>query len=58
MINKTIDLCGEFPYENKKNNDLRPTLDTYILKGNKKRAAVLICTGGGIHLHLSERLNQ
>ncbi|MGH4050807.1 MAG: alpha/beta hydrolase [Clostridium sp.] len=46
MICKTIDLWGEFPYENKGNDSFRPTLDTYILKGNKIRGAVLICPGG------------
>lgn len=47
MINKTIDLWGKFPYENKGTDDFRPTLDTYILKGDKTRGAVLICPGGG-----------
>ena len=46
MICKTIDLWGEFQYGNKGNDGFRPTLDTYILKGNKARAAVLICQGG------------
>jgi len=47
MINKTIDLWGKFPYENKGNDSFRPTLDTYILAGDKTRGAVLICPGGG-----------
>ena len=46
MISKTIDLWGKFPYENRGNDDFRPTIDTYILKGNKIRGAVLICPGG------------
>lgn len=46
MISKTIDLWGKFPYENRGNDGFRPTLDTYILKGNKIRGAVLICPGG------------
>ncbi|WP_298845680.1 alpha/beta hydrolase [Clostridium sp.] len=46
MINKTIDLWGNFPYENKGNDDFRPTLDTYLLKGDKLRGAVVICPGG------------
>ncbi|MBU3214461.1 alpha/beta hydrolase [Clostridium estertheticum] len=46
MINKTIDLWGKFPYENKGNDDFRPSLDTYLLKGDKLRGAVLICPGG------------
>ena len=46
MINKTIDLWGKFPYENKGNEGFRPTLDTYILNGDKIRGAVLICPGG------------
>ena len=47
MINKTIDLWGEFPYTSKGTDGFRPTLDTYILKGDKNRGAVLICPGGG-----------
>lgn len=47
MISETIDLWGDFPYENRGNDEFRPTLDTYILKGNIKRGAVLICPGGG-----------
>ena len=47
MINKTIDLWDKFLYEDKGNDGFRPTLDTYILKGDKVRGAVLICPGGG-----------
>ena len=41
MINKTIDLWKDLPYESKGNDDFRPTLDTYIVKGEKIRGAVL-----------------
>lgn len=47
MINKTIDLWDKFLYEDKGNDGFRPTLDTYILNGDKIRGAVLICPGGG-----------
>jgi len=47
MITKTIDLWKDLPYANKGNDNFRPTLDTYILKGEKIRGAVLICPGGG-----------
>ena len=47
MITKTIDLWKDLSYENKGNDHFRPTLDTYILKGEKTRGAVLICPGGG-----------
>ncbi|SEW03332.1 alpha/beta hydrolase [[Clostridium] fimetarium] len=54
MITKTIDLWKDLPYEGKGNDDFRPTLDTYILKGEMIRGAVLICPGGGYVL-TSER---
>jgi acetyl esterase/lipase len=47
MINKTIDIWEGLTYQSKNVNDFRPTLDTYVLSGNKKRGAVLIFPGGG-----------
>jgi acetyl esterase/lipase len=47
MISKTIDLWEKFSYMSEGNDDFRPTLDTYILAGSKKRGAVLVCPGGG-----------
>lgn len=54
MLNKTIDLWENGVYESESSDGFRPTLDTYILKGNKVRGAVLICPGGG-YGHTSER---
>ncbi len=47
MIHQTIDLWDKENYDSAGNNGFRPTLDTYVLSGNKARGAVLICPGGG-----------
>lgn len=47
MINKTIQLWEKGNYQSKGEDGFLPTLDTYILDGEKKRAAILICPGGG-----------
>lgn len=47
MVNRTIDLWKDYSYESVEPKDFRPTLVTYILSGDKKRPAVLICPGGG-----------
>lgn len=47
MINKIIDIWGKGNYQSEGEDGFKPTLDTYILAGEKKRAAVLICPGGG-----------
>lgn len=47
MIFKKIDIWENIKYSREAEDKFRPTLDTYILKGNKKRGAVLICPGGG-----------
>lgn len=47
MINNIIDLWENYSYESVDPKDFRPKLETYILKGEKKRPAVLICPGGG-----------
>ena len=46
MIHNTIPIWQDtaFPYESV--DGFVPTLDTYILNGNKKRPSVLICPGG------------
>lgn len=54
MINKTIDLWKDLVYQGEMEDNFRPTLDTYILEGNKKRGAVLICPGGA-YAFTSER---
>lgn len=54
MLSKTIDLWENGTYESEGSDGFRPSLDTYILKGNKVRGAVLICPGGG-YGHTSER---
>ena len=53
MIAKTIDIWENIDYAYK-GDGFVPTLDTYILKGEKKRPAVLICPGGG-YRHTSPR---
>lgn len=47
MISKTIDLWENLKYSGEAEDNFRPTMDTYVLKGDKKRGAVLICPGGG-----------
>ncbi|WP_234122399.1 alpha/beta hydrolase [Clostridium hydrogenum] len=47
MINKTIDIWENLSYNNYGKLDFRPTMDTYILSGDKRRPAVLIFPGGG-----------
>jgi acetyl esterase/lipase len=47
MLNKTIDLWENYKYESVEPKDFRPKLVTYVLDGNKKRPAILICPGGG-----------
>lgn len=54
LINKTIDIWKGFNYNNYGKSDFRPTMDAYVLSGNKKRAAVLIFPGGGYE-YTSER---
>lgn len=54
MLAKTIDIWENYTYESKRDDNFRPTLDTYVLSGNKKRPAVLICPGGG-YAYTSER---
>jgi acetyl esterase/lipase len=54
MLSKTIDIWENYTYNSKRDDNFRPTLDTYILSGNKKRPAVLICPGGG-YQYTSER---
>nr|AGF93385.1 pectin acetylesterase [uncultured organism] len=45
MINKSIDIWkGIDKFADK---EYRPILDTYILKGERKRPTVLVCPGGG-----------
>jgi len=47
MLKKTIQLWEKGQYQSEMPDHFQPTLDTYILSGNKKRPAVLICPGGG-----------
>ena len=52
MINRKIKIWDGFQL--KKQDGYEPYLETYILSGDKKRGAVLICPGGG-YAHTSER---
>lgn len=54
MINKKIDIWEGLNYNDYGKADFRPTMDTYILDGNKKRATVLIIPGGGYE-YVSDR---
>ncbi|GAA0177690.1 alpha/beta hydrolase [Clostridium sediminicola] len=47
MINKTIDIWGTGNYQSEGTDGFKPTMDTYILSGEKKRPAILVCPGGG-----------
>jgi len=53
MITKSIDIWGDIEYKYKRDGFI-PTLDSYILKGDRKRPAIIVCPGGG-YTHLSER---
>lgn len=53
MINQKIKIWDGISTA-KKFDDFEPCLETYILSGNKKRGAVLICPGGG-YAYTSER---
>lgn len=46
MIHKTIEIWQDGEY-NGAVKDFVPVMDTYLLKGDKKRGAVLVCPGGG-----------
>ncbi|OPJ62100.1 alpha/beta hydrolase [Clostridium oryzae] len=45
MISKRINLWNEENYD-KQTDGFKPYMDTYVLYGNKKRPAVVICPGG------------
>lgn len=47
MIYETIDIWENAVYQGTMDDGFRPVMDTYILKGTKKRGAVLVCPGGG-----------
>lgn len=47
MIHETIQLWEQGQYQARGGADFQPTLATYVLDGEKKRGAVLICPGGG-----------
>jgi acetyl esterase/lipase len=47
MLSKKLNLWEKGQYQSEMQDNFQPTLDTYILSGNKKRPAVLICPGGG-----------
>jgi acetyl esterase/lipase len=54
MIHQKIELWPEGMYQSKSQDGFRPTLDIYILDGDKRRGAVVICPGGG-YGYVSER---
>ncbi len=47
MLHQTIQLWDKGQYLAKDGSEFQPTLATYVLEGNKKRGAVLVCPGGG-----------
>lgn len=47
MIHKTIDIWENTNFDYEVHDGFRPTLVSYILEGDKKRPAILICPGGG-----------
>ncbi|MFA9398735.1 MAG: alpha/beta hydrolase [Clostridiaceae bacterium] len=47
MICRTIDIWEGFEKIDKNIEGVRPTMDTYVLAGDKIRPAILICPGGG-----------
>ena len=49
MISKTIDIWDGLDYGGAAADGFRPTLQTYLLDGERVRPLVLICPGGGYH---------
>ncbi|GCF09918.1 alpha/beta hydrolase [Dictyobacter arantiisoli] len=47
MIHETFPLWEEGQYVAHANIDVQPRLETYVLAGEKKRGAIVICPGGG-----------
>ena len=47
MLSKKIKIWDDVKTDMPYNDNFDPILETYILSGNKKRGAVLICPGGG-----------
>jgi acetyl esterase/lipase len=47
VIERVIEVWDQGTYAGKTEDDFTPKLETYILKGEQKRGAVLICPGGG-----------
>ena len=47
MLNEIIDIWKPYKYDGEGPDGFRPTMTTYILAGQRKRGAVLICPGGG-----------
>lgn len=56
MINERIDIWQGLTYDGK-DPSFRPELETYVLENKPKRAAILVCPGGG-YVHLSPREAQ
>ena len=46
MINERIDIWEGLPY-NGQDPEFRPELEAYVLENKPKRAAILVCPGGG-----------
>ncbi len=46
MLHKNISLWDGYTYKITDDTGFKPTFDTYILSGDKKRPAILICPGG------------
>jgi acetyl esterase/lipase len=47
MYAQRIDIWEGYEYEGKGADGFRPSMETYVLSGEKKRPLVLICPGGG-----------
>ncbi|MCM0649344.1 alpha/beta hydrolase [Clostridium swellfunianum] len=58
MINKTIELWENLTFQRSELDDFKPTLVSYVLGGNKKRAAVLVCPGGGYRITSDREAEQ
>lgn len=54
MNSKTIDIWEGLEYGGEMDDKFRPVMDTYLLKGDKVRGAVLVCPGGA-YKHTSPR---
>ena len=58
MIYKTIELWEKCNLKAEDGSDFKPTLRTYVLDGENKRGAGIVCPGGGYHFTSAREAEQ